>query len=85
MKSNKRRKPAMTRRKMIAMLTVKSLAESDADMMDTPQEREHQREIYEGCQFIADLAGWWADQHGVEWPTDEPKKKPAARGGKRKA
>lgn len=69
MKPPKTRKPPLTRKAISRMLAVASLAQADADMMDTPQERERQREINEGCEYIQRIAGWWADHHGGKWPS----------------
>lgn len=59
------RKPPLTRKAISRLLSVASMAQADADAMDggTPQEREHQKELNEGCEYIRQLARWWVDHH----------------------
>ena len=66
------RKPRLTHKTMINLLTVRSMAMADADSMDgnTPQEAEHATKLRDGCEYIGKLAAWWAHSHGVDWPTE---------------
>lgn len=79
---SKTRKPALTRRALCNMLSVASMAQADADLMDgaTKQEREHRAELCAGCDYIRKLAHWWADHHDGKWPTEADDAKEPANG-----
>ncbi len=64
--SNTPRKPALTEKRIVALLGATDMAQADMDADDG--DHPSRQEIKEAYDFVRELASWWAAKHGGRWP-----------------